>query len=336
MRDVRTQGGKTRYAGASDLILRARSSDDAVRRGDESVVLPVVAYYGAGRLWEPMRDTTRRHGNPQPSGDDLRRETSRLAGYSDCIDRRTNARDFARWMARQDQISYQQDQATLFYRMVRAVASGMVEDAEDIRYDKGREEVVVEFGGGRLVPFSMLSDGQRNLLALAGDLAVRMIRLNLPLGEQALVETPGVVLIDELDLHLHPAWQRRVVEDLRRFFPRVQFIATTHSPFIIQSLRSQELINLDPSIEIDLESPGEQSIEDITEGIMGVPVPQRSQRYMDMMHAAERYFSLLEAQATQAALAEAKLALDEVSVPFGEDPGFQALLALERKKQLGG
>jgi predicted ATP-binding protein involved in virulence len=59
------------------------------------------------------------------------------------------------------------------------------------------------------------------------------------------VETRGVVLIDELDLHLHPAWQRRVISDLKRTFPNIQFFATTHSPQLIGQAEAQEVLLLD-------------------------------------------------------------------------------------------
>jgi AAA15 family ATPase/GTPase len=81
------------------------------------------------------------------------------------------------------------------------------------------------------------------------------------------IDTPGVVLIDELDLHLHPKWQRHVVTDLKRVFPQIQFVATTHSPFIVQSLASDELINLDRVVE---SSPNEMSISEVSEWLMGV------------------------------------------------------------------
>src|SRR5207244_596619 len=97
----------------------------------------------------------------------------------------------------------------------------------------------------------------------------------------------GVVLIDELELHLHPRWQREVSQKLRGTFPNVQFIATTHSPFVIQSLRPGELINLDPE---EFGEYADKSIEDIAENVMGVEVPQRSERYSQMMNAAQEYF----------------------------------------------
>jgi len=70
------------------------------------------------------------------------------------------------------------------------------------------------------------------MLGMVADIAYRSAVLNPQLGSEAAQKTPGIVLIDEIDLHLHPKWQRRVVEDLRATFPALQFVATTHSPFI--------------------------------------------------------------------------------------------------------
>src|SRR5205823_6629217 len=95
---------------------------------------------------------------------------------------------------------------------------------------------------------------------------------------------------DEIELHLHPTWQRTVVEKLRTTFPNIQFIATTHSPFVIQSLRPGELINLDPD---EFGEYADKSIEDIAENVMGVEVPQKSERYQHMMRAAEEFFRLI-------------------------------------------
>jgi predicted ATP-binding protein involved in virulence len=93
--------------------------------------------------------------------------------------------------------------------------------------------------------FGQLSDGYRNLIGMVADIAYRCIKLNPHLGENVISHTPGIVLIDDLDLHLHPNWQKRIVADLKNIFTSIQFVATTHSPFIVQSLKADELINLD-------------------------------------------------------------------------------------------
>lgn len=91
-------------------------------------------------------------------------------------------------------------------------------------------EVETDYGW---VPLRQLSYGYQTMLAWIVDLAKRMIDAypdsDTPLKESA------VVLVDEIDLHLHPSWQRRIVGDLSRIFPNVQFIATSHSPLVVQS-----------------------------------------------------------------------------------------------------
>jgi predicted ATP-binding protein involved in virulence len=103
-------------------------------------------------------------------------------------------------------------------------------------------DVMIDWEDGRSHPFDNLSDGQRNVMALVGDIAVKAAQLNPHLGKQVLDKTAGVVLIDELDLHLHPRWQRRIVADLKRCFPLVQFFCTTHSPIIIGEVPREEIV----------------------------------------------------------------------------------------------
>ena len=92
---------------------------------------------------------------------------------------------------------------------------------------------------GELTPIkvSQMSSGEKSLFALVSDLARRMCILN-PHKPNPL-ESNGIVLIDEIDLHLHPRWQRKVLPRLQEIFPNVQFLATTHSPMVLQ--------NMDPS-----------------------------------------------------------------------------------------
>ena len=174
------------------------------------------------------------------------------------------------------------------------------------------------------------------MAALAADIAMRCSQLNPHLNERASVETPGVVLIDELDLHLHPRWQRGVVEDLIETFPRLQFIATSHSPFIIQSVSEGGVINLDQGDDVP-ETPEIQSIEDVAENIMGVDLPQQSQRFQKMVAAAEEYYRLIESGSTEDDLEVKALReqLDELEEPFADNPAYIAFLRLQRTAKIG-
>ncbi len=120
-----------------------------------------------------------------------------------------------------------------------------------------------------------------------------MCILNPYLGKDTLILTPGIVVIDELDLSLHPTWQRRIVDILKELFPKVQFICATHSPFIIQSLEPGELITLDSILD---EEYSGQSIEDIAEDVMNVKIAQYSEKKVEMYEAAEKYFKALKMQ----------------------------------------
>ena len=91
--------------------------------------------------------------------------------------------------------------------------------------------------GSETLDIMQLSDGYKTLLSLVIDLAIRMALAN-PEAKNPL-ESEAVVLIDEIDLHLHPEWQRKVVGDLLRTFPKTQFLLTTHSPFIIEAINNQ-------------------------------------------------------------------------------------------------
>jgi hypothetical protein len=94
------------------------------------------------------------------------------------------------------------------------------------------------------------------------------------------------------------------------------------------------LINLDPE---EFAEYADRSIEDIAENVMGVELPQKSERYRQMMAAAEEYFRLLRNSGTQPAeIDAAERRFNELAEPFGDDPAFQALLRLEREAQRGG
>ena len=145
--------------------------------------------------------------------------------------------------------------------------------------------------------------------------------------------TPGVVLIDELDLHLHPKWQRRIVEALRRTFPALQFIASTHSPFIIQGLREGQIINLDDREQPEKPPVYNEPVEDIVEDVQGVENPRRSRRHQELTDAAKEYYATLK-DAEEMSTKDrrtAKKKLDIIMERFSDDPASAALLAFKRR-----
>ena len=119
----------------------------------------------------------------------------------------------------------------------------MDEEVLNVEYDDQSDELVFITNSNAL-PVRYLSAGYQSLIWMILDIAYRMALLNPDLLER-IDETPGVILIDELDMHLHPKWQWKVVEALKKTFPNVQFIAATHSPIIISSCENVNIITVD-------------------------------------------------------------------------------------------
>ncbi|MBN8722451.1 MAG: AAA family ATPase [Acidobacteria bacterium] len=114
----------------------------------------------------------------------------------------------------------------------------------NLHVDEKKKTLLIEKSGVTL-DVKQLSDGERGILALVLDLTKRLAEAN-PYLENPAKGGKAVVLIDELDLHLHPKWQRTIVDQLTRTFPNCQFIATTHSPQIISEVQADSITFLIP------------------------------------------------------------------------------------------
>jgi predicted ATP-binding protein involved in virulence len=309
-------------------------------RSSKEVMLPIIAYYGAGRAWLPHHDRSK--AKAKSNG-----PARRWAAFYDCLNERIRLSDLAGWFQR-EAIARGTRGGTNRpgFEVVRRAVLLTIPGATDIWYDGDRKEIVLSIGAN-VQPLSNLSGGQRTMLALVADVAIKAVMQNnflVPVDAltsddeplpRVLAQTPGVVLIDELDVHLHPKWQRRVVHNLRSVFPRVQFIATTHSPFIVQSLRGEELINLQGQ---SLPELGNLSVEEIAQGLMDVDRPDVSVQYEQMVVAAKNYLLTLDeaAAAPRTKLADYEQKLAAEIAPYADNPAFQAFLELKHAAKLGG
>lgn len=235
VRELLREGGKTTTGRTKEIASLAEQADHAVREG-EKVILPLICSYGAERLWFESS-----HYKPKKKDDTAPRRPSRFDGYRDCTAFNIQETDLISWMRAEYEASKQRGVPTIAWSAVKGAIFRCVEDTTDLFLDYHLNEFVVRVEGLGDQVFSNLSAGQRIMLTMIGDLVRRVVLLNPHFGEKALLETPGVVLIDELDLHLHPKWQRRVIHDLKETFPRVQFIATTHSPQLIGEALPEEI-----------------------------------------------------------------------------------------------
>ncbi|MFN7919662.1 MAG: AAA family ATPase [Bryobacteraceae bacterium] len=329
-RTLNTRNGRTTFVEAKAIKQLASEADADVRAG-RPVLLPLISYYGTGRLWDVPREQAR-----VKKARLVIQRRQRLEGYLNSVDPRLSVARLTRWIASESWIAFQQGGAVSpVYEAVRRAILRCVDQARDLYFDPRRGEVVVEIHGQGLQPFNNLSDGQRTMLALVGDIAQKAATLNEEHAADVLAVTPGVVLIDELDLHLHPEWQRSIIESLRTTFPNVQFFATTHSPFLIQSLRAgEEWLSLDGAPPAQL---GNKTLEEIAHWLMGVQAPETSARYEEMKNTATAYLETLD-KATAAPpekLARLEQRLAESIAPYADNPAYQAFLEMKRAAKLG-
>jgi predicted ATP-binding protein involved in virulence len=216
-------------------------------------------------------------------------------------------------------------------RAIQRAVSAFLDAFHDLDVREDPLRLVIQ-KGEETFDLAQLSDGERSVIAMVIDLCKRLALLNPNLPNP--LEGKGIVLIDEIELHLHPKWQREIIEMFRTTFPNIQFIMTTHSPFVIQSVRSDAellLLNGQPLAQL-----GNTGIEEISQVIMEVERPDVSERYEDQVELAKSYLQLLDE-----AKKEPKEKLDEYidrlsqKLEHAENPALQAFLELQRASKLG-
>lgn len=244
-RCLNTPEGSMTVGEAKKIIDFSQSLQQRLRDGDESLVLPVIAYYGTGRL-----------RNSDKKGDPAIANT-RTSGYVGCLDGTANIRQMMAWFQKKTIQKYQRQENGLgpvleleaIYQALETCISVVTGYADvSVLYNLNTNELDIYYTDVEKqrmrIPMSQLSDGYRGTISLIADIAYRMANLNPQLLDKVLEQTEGVILIDEVDLHLHPLWQKRVLGDLTHIFPKVQFIVSTHAPEVINSVRSENLVIL--------------------------------------------------------------------------------------------
>lgn len=184
--------------------------------------------------------------------------------------------------------------------------------------------------GGKSLTVNQLSDGEKCMIAMVGDLARRIAIAN-PIRQNPL-EGKGIVLIDEIDLHLHPKWQRMVVSKLIEVFPHCQFIISTYSPHVITHVHPKNLYLLKQTesgttAERPLESYG-KNVDRILEDLMGLPTT-RPDRISSSLHEIFEQISLGQ-------IAEAKQMIETIKGEIGGDPELVKAEVLIKRKEIIG
>lgn len=216
-----------------------------VQKVDE--ILPLISYYGTGRLWGLKKVTLNKKQH----------ETSRLSGYIDCLDPLSSYKSFESWYVdiclaelelkieeiEKNNLDISNNEFTSIRKSIQQAVNHIVEKNtgwKDIVYKKRAETIVAQNETFGELSLMQLSDGIRNMIGLVADIAYRAVKLN-PHLENAPKQTPGIVLIDEVDMHLHPKWQQTVLTDLTKAFPNIQFIVTTHSPQVLSTVKKEQI-----------------------------------------------------------------------------------------------
>lgn len=201
-------------------------------------ILPIINYQSTARMWMQKRE---------PVEDVFSKKFYRTVGYVGCLQEASNIKMLMNWVRHMEKMEWKRKETIGEYQGVKkAVCKFMkyIMDEKEMKfeYDDQSDELIF-ITKTNILPVGCLSAGYQSLIWMIFDIAYRMALLNPDMLEN-ISETPGVVLIDELDMHLHPEWQWKVIGALRETFPNVQFIAATHSPIIIASCKDVKIITI--------------------------------------------------------------------------------------------
>lgn len=248
---LNTVNGPAVMKGAADMISIAAGYQKRLCNEDTSLILPVLAYYGSDRFWDYRQKTKT----------DSFKMSTRTNGYVDSLDNAANVKRIMDWFAKIAVWKHQESGLGPVPELEAVVAAmekcfNRIAGSDDakIQYNMGTKELNItytnETGKRMHIPINQLSGGYKSTIGLAADIACRMAILNPQCLEDICNKTPGIVLIDEVDLHLHPAWQQRILSDLTSIFPKVQFIVSTHAPEVINSVPKENVIIIEDNLAI--------------------------------------------------------------------------------------
>ena len=198
---------------------------------------PLFAWYGVDRL-RRLRGGRRK----------VERTRDRWEAYTSLLNPNLDESSLLQWLQDEmlgDMVRRQQyESERLFHVAVMEATARATPGVEHAWYDPVEKGPMVRFDDGHTAPWSELSDGYHVFIALVADIARRAVMLNEFDRAEAPKHVEGVVLIDELDLHLHPRWQRTALPRLRDVFPKLQLIITTHSPQVLSSIENRQVRRL--------------------------------------------------------------------------------------------
>ena len=206
--------------------------------------IPVIMYYPANRSELDIDASV-------DSENDL---SNQYEIYKNNMESAVHYKDFFRWFRdREDRENeemverYKKKEENQYYedkalKAVRNAISVLLPNFSQMTVNRKKQTFIIKKDDVEL-DFSMLSDGEKEIITIFGDIARRLALANVELDNS--LEGEGIILIDEIDLHLHPSWQRKICNALVQTFPNCQFIITTHSPQVLGELHPEDIRLLD-------------------------------------------------------------------------------------------
>ena len=232
------------------------------------ISIPLVAYYRANRRLNSLPDLGQVFNIKIERHEAFRNALNAGANYDAMLlwfYQRENQELRERLQVRQD-LAFQLPEL----EAVRSAIFKVIDDVENIAFGGSPPTLKIALKGKTALDLEQMSDGYRNLLALVMDFARRLAQAN-P-GWDNPLDAPGILLIDEIELHLHPRWQQQVIPKLQEAFPNTQLIVTTHSPQVVTTVESAGILIVENGQVRQCPAPtfGARSSDVISE-VLGVP-----------------------------------------------------------------
>lgn len=290
----------------------------------EGESLPILVYYGS------------QQANKVIVGSLEKKNIDRYYIYNHALDKeRFDFNSFYTWFKNRENVVLSTNEEDRHFLLLKEAILDILNDDDDdklysalgMSYQKDYEALIVtkDIAGKREgFEVSQMSAGEKHIFAMVGDIAIRLIEAN-PSSENPLKEGFGIVLIDEIDLHLHPKWQLKVVTKLREIFPNVQFVITTHSPLVLNHLDSKYIRSLESGKVYGVSETKGQSVDVVLEDVMGTTHASMYKSEFDNLYEA----------ITKNDIDNAKVLLKELELKIeGKHPEIVKLNSLITKKEI--
>ncbi len=209
----------------------------------EPLALPIIAYYNTERAVVRKRPERMRA---------FRKEYRRADAYFGALEGGLDYKGLIEWLYYvEDKFRKEREQrrdfdyVSLEEKTIQMAVEGLLPGFSNLRVTTSPLNLAVDINDRGVDKTCFVdSDGYKIVLVLVLNLVSRILEANGGLPDatpRSLLASDGIVLIDEIDLHLHPSWQQRIIGDLTRTFPNIQFIVTTHSPQVISSVKGESV-----------------------------------------------------------------------------------------------